>query len=566
MDHIFLSKLVDELAPVLGGKKVRGVVVGREGLAVVLSMPLPRHLVITFSSEVAGFYHGVSPWASSIRKVPRVRKLLVGTQLVSIESVPNDRVLVVRFERMRATGRREIISMVAEWPATRSAIYFVNGAFLEAGIVLEAVGLGQLRLKVGELYRPLPHRPMNVPTLVSEFEQNLERERKVCSSEEIAFRRASGFPPVVTAELLRMVDEEQETIGGAFLRITRMLAVPSHQLCVKREPVFRAGSRYFLLSPIPVFCPEGFKSISTKSFCEAASRGIEFGLRAREIGVIHQRAVTFLKRETGKIERLEKKLAGDSAELPDPSEMRRRAELLLASHQQARRLGGNQVLLPDVFKHERCEIQIPIDPRFSLTANAERYFRLSRKVERSVVRLAKRLDEVQRRSDHLATLAIALEHAQDRYDLELVLSELSGWVEPKHSRKTKLQSLGPRRFKSSRGSEILVGRSGRSNEELTFGMAGPDDLWFHTVDLPGAHVVLRLKGTEYTPDAQDMEEAAAIAAYFSKAQGTSRVEVWVTKRRNLKKIKGAPPGTVRILEGRSVRVQPSLPESGKDPG
>ena len=512
-------------------------------------------------------YRGAAPWVSSRLVAPRVKKLLVGTRLVSIESEPDDRVLVARFERTRATGRREVVSMVAEWPATRSAIYFVDGAFLEAGTVLEAIGLGRLRVTVGERYRPLPHRPLSVPTSAAEFERNLERERRTAPSEQIALRRASGFPPVVAAELLRLVEEGRETAAGAFSRITATLAeAPSPRLWVRCEPAFRSDGRYFLLSPIPVSCPDGFESIPTTSFSEAAARGIELGLRARGTGAIHRRAATCLKRESRKWEKLEARLGKDRSELPEPSVLRRRAELLLASHRQARPAGEGLVLVPDPFEHEGRETEVPIDPRLSLVANAERYFRLSRKAERSARRLAERQGDVGRRLDHLATLALALEDARDRDDVELVLSELPGRGEAERTGKKKQQRLGPRRFESSRGYEILVGRSGRSNEELTFRMAGPDDLWFHAVDLPGAHVVLRLAAAERPPDAPEIEEAAAIAAYFSKARSSSRVEVWVTERRNVKKIKGAPPGTVRIAEGRSVRVEPKLSDSAKNAG
>ncbi len=105
-----------------------------------------------------------------------------------------------------------------------------------------------------------------------------------------------------------------------------------------------------------------------------------------------------------------------------------------------------------------------------------------------------------------------------------------------------------------------MGRSARSNEKLTFEEAKPDDLWFHAVGVAGAHVLLR-KAAGGEPREEQVHQAAAVAAYYSKARGSTSVEVMYTHRKNVRKIRKAPPGTVRVTRFNSVRVKPALPEA-----
>jgi predicted ribosome quality control (RQC) complex YloA/Tae2 family protein len=110
---------------------------------------------------------------------------------------------------------------------------------------------------------------------------------------------------------------------------------------------------------------------------------------------------------------------------------------------------------------------------------------------------------------------------------------------------------------------ILVGRSARSNEELTFELARPEELWFHAAGSAGAHVVLRREKGEQVSRVE-IEEAAGIAAYYSKSRGSTSVEVVYTPRKHVRKIPGAPPGTVRLARYQSVRVRPALTQSSDD--
>ncbi len=114
---------------------------------------------------------------------------------------------------------------------------------------------------------------------------------------------------------------------------------------------------------------------------------------------------------------------------------------------------------------------------------------------------------------------------------------------------------GVRRYRSSDGYEILVGRADRDNDNLTFRIAKSYDLWLHAADYPGSHVVLRNPQRKQVP-ARAVTEAAQLAAKFSQAKGNAKVAVNYCERKFVTKMKGFAPGQVRLSSFKTVLVEP----------
>ena len=115
-----------------------------------------------------------------------------------------------------------------------------------------------------------------------------------------------------------------------------------------------------------------------------------------------------------------------------------------------------------------------------------------------------------------------------------------------------------RRFRSLTidGREILIGKGARENDELTFDVAAPEDFWLHVAEYSGSHVVVRNPGKEKQLDDSILVKAAQLAAYFSQARNSSKVEVHYTKRKHVTKLRRAKPGLVRLLEFKTIKVEP----------
>lgn len=115
---------------------------------------------------------------------------------------------------------------------------------------------------------------------------------------------------------------------------------------------------------------------------------------------------------------------------------------------------------------------------------------------------------------------------------------------------------GARRYLSSDGYEILVGRAARDNDSLTFKIAKPSDLWLHAADYPGSHVIVRNPTRKEIPH-RTLIEAAQLAAYFSQASKDPKVDVHYTERKFLSKPKGSAPGLVRMSRFKNILVKPA---------
>ncbi len=207
---------------------------------------------------------------------------------------------------------------------------------------------------------------------------------------------------------------------------------------------------------------------------------------------------------------------------------------------------------------------VPIDPALGPRQNAEALFRRARKVRRRSALAAQKLPGIVARrrllEDELALVAsLPPEALAERRAAPIDLPVKSAATAAKS---TKMPA-GIREYRSPEGWRILVGKSGAGNEQLTGRIAAPEDFWFHVRDYPGAHVVL--KGAGAQPPDEALRAAGAVAAWHSGARGERLVDVAYTRRKNVRKVKGGPPGKVILGESGTVRVCPGVPGTGEEP-
>ncbi len=201
-------------------------------------------------------------------------------------------------------------------------------------------------------------------------------------------------------------------------------------------------------------------------------------------------------------------------------------------------------------------ITVALDPGLDAKANAAAYFRRYRKAVAKLEHVSRRLSELAAEAAVAEELAWELERAEPE-----TLDDVAESVERFERRKSVSKSRereGKRRpldVKLEHGARIYVGRSPHGNADLTFRVAKPDDLWFHARATPGAHVVLHL-GTPRPPLADELERAAELAAYHSKARESEKVAVDYTERKYVRRQRNAPPGLVWYTNARTLTVKP----------
>ena len=189
-------------------------------------------------------------------------------------------------------------------------------------------------------------------------------------------------------------------------------------------------------------------------------------------------------------------------------------------------------------------IRIPLDPTKTPLENAKRYFEKYNKMKRTYEALSHLIVETRDGISYLESVSNALDIARTEDDLAQVKEELtqSGYVRRKFTKKKEKFKSMPLHYISSDGYDMYVGKNNFQNEELTFSFASGNDWWFHAKKVPGSHVIVKSQG-EDMPD-RVFEEAGKLAAFYSKNNGSEKVEVDYVEKKHVKKVKGQKPGFV----------------------
>jgi predicted ribosome quality control (RQC) complex YloA/Tae2 family protein len=256
-------------------------------------------------------------------------------------------------------------------------------------------------------------------------------------------------------------------------------------------------------------------------------------------------------------QKLLKQLEQDLASHANAELHKRLGDLLLANLSTARR-EGHRVTLVDYFAEDAGPVEIEIDEHSTLPEEAERRFALYSRSKRAVKQINSRLATTRTEFDLVSSQSEALEKIiaeRDEAALEEFTAKQSARPVRARGSKTEKKIPGTRSYLSSDGFEILVGRTARDNDYLTFKVAKPNDLWLHTGDYSGSHVVVRNATRKDVPH-RTLIEAAQLAAQFSQARKDPKVDVHYTQRKFVSKPKGAAPGLVRLMRFKNITVEP----------
>jgi predicted ribosome quality control (RQC) complex YloA/Tae2 family protein len=291
--------------------------------------------------------------------------------------------------------------------------------------------------------------------------------------------------------------------------------------------------------------------------------------KARRVAARTDALRGILKGEVRRLWDAERRLASDIERLGDPGTARRFGEALLAGLHGARRI-GDRAWVSNPYDSEGGEIAVPAPADRTLPAAAEEHFHRARKVERGLEMARSRREGIGRRLERLEILEAQAESARGDEAAEKIEAALRKEGIPVGlgpstragravARREPPRVEGVRLITSSDGLTILIGKTGRDNDRLTFKLAGPDDFWFHAAGVPGAHVVVRSVARGGSPPRATLVEAATAAAWFSDARASSQADVQWTRRKYVRRLRGAPPGTVVLKRFETIRVRPAPP-------
>ena len=274
---------------------------------------------------------------------------------------------------------------------------------------------------------------------------------------------------------------------------------------------------------------------------------------------VKQKGRDLLKTATTARDRVRRKLAAQEKEMAaclDRDHLRICGELITANLYRMER--GQSRLIAQNYYDENCaDVDIPLDVRLSPQENAARYFKQYAKAKTAEKYLTAQLQRGREELQYLESVLQELAQAESEQDFNDIRTELTdgGYLRGRGKKQPGFQRASkPREFRSSAGLRILVGRNNRQNDRLTTKDADKRDVWLHTQKIHGSHVILCTGGAE--PDEQSLMEAASLAAYFSQAQGSTKVPVDYTPVKFVKKPAGAKPGMVVYTTYQTMLADP----------
>ena len=275
---------------------------------------------------------------------------------------------------------------------------------------------------------------------------------------------------------------------------------------------------------------------------------------------MHQDTVRRVKTELEKALRKLGLLTNELADSQNAAEYRQYADLLMGSlHLMTP--GQHKIEVPDLYSGTADEttvslVEIPLDPALGPMANVQRYYKKYSRAKRAQELIQQQIIQCREDILYLESIALSLNDSISRQETLEIIQELieSGYMPATGRPRSFSKPSEPRKIALSSGSVIFVGRNNRQNDIVTFKTAQPRDLWFHTKDIPGSHVILRSAGG--SPSLPDMEKAAHLAAWFSKARESANVPVDYTERRFVKKPSGAKPGFVIYEKQKTLWMTP----------
>ena len=490
-----------------------------------------------------------------------LRKRLTGGRILSIEQPNLDRSVYISIEARNDLGDAVPLTLCAEIMGKYSNIILIS----EKGVIMDAikrVGVGMSNVRTilpGLEYIAPPSQEKANPLKAApgDFYDAISGAMRL---DKALSGRFFGLAPSVAGKLANTVtqgrpweeltEDERQAAAVDIWKFYRNLSdgrfSPAIILDQRGEPE----------GALP-FCPYGFEYRKMPSMGEALD---SFYAETDLIHRMHRQGAGIRKTIQNNIERCKKKLAMQNDAISsegDIEKLRLYGELLTANAYALPHGTGEAAVLN--YYHEPPEpIIIPLDPRLSPNDNAQKYYKKYQKAK-----AARDMAEEQRKKtlEELAYLEGLLDNL-DKCAGDSELRELSeelmneGYIKRPRGKVQRLPASKPMCFISSDGIEIYVGKNNRQNDMLTLKLAGPRDIWMHTKDIPGSHVIIKAED----PPKETLYQGALLAAYYSKGRGGENIPVDYTEKRYVKKPSGAKPGMVIYTTNRTAYVTPDYAE------
>ncbi|HNX15448.1 MAG TPA: NFACT RNA binding domain-containing protein [Oscillospiraceae bacterium] len=498
-----------------------------------------------------------------------LRKLLIGSKLTAVRQDDMERILFLDFTGRSELGELHTITAAAELMGRHSNLIF----FDSDGIIIDAVkrideNVSTVRQIFPGLKYELPPKQnrMSINTLnPSEFVDTLIKDNPGILLEKAFLGTVQGLSPFNCAELCYQAVGDQNVVCGELDEQQRQRLIAAIERCqtrIKNHDICPTGvfdqtgaAVDYSFMPLIRYDKENQKPYDTLSqLLDAFYYTKEHRDRQR------QSSRDLYKLVENAADRTRRKLLTRTQELEDTKnadKYRIYGDLIMANLYSIQK-GDTTVSAVDYTDPDQKTVVIALQNDLTPNRNAQRYYKLYRKADNAAKQLVGLIEKDREELSYLDSVLYSLESTDDSADIAQIREELAAQGYLKHRNVAKNKQKGesqPRKFISSGGFEILVGRNNCQNDQLTFKKAQSNDVWMHARGIPGSHVIIVTTGKQ--PDKQTLTEAAILAALYSKNGKSVRVPVDYTVVKRVKKPIGSPPGFVNYFDFQTAFADPS---------
>lgn len=492
-----------------------------------------------------------------------MRKHLSGARFIRVEDNGFERVVTLLFEGTNEMGDRVRFSLVTELIGKQTNLVLVgaDGRIIDS-LRRSDIEAGGRMIQPGALYT-LPEKQEKLNVIKTEPSEIIEAVKTAAMPLSKALVSVvDGFSPLIAREIVvragcdtdkysnDLISAEETALIGALADFKQKLACPKPTVLVDDKGI----PFEFSYTDITQYGTSAKKTnFSTLSeLLDAVYTERDRKERIRSYANELFKLVNNLLSRTAKKIAIRKK---EQEKCADGDNWRIYGELLKANLYAVER-GVPYVDVQNYYDPELKTVRIPLNVTLTPAQNAQRYFKEYKKCCNAAAMLGQLIEESENELRYIESVADELGRASSVSDLNEIRSELAlaGYIRERGDRKKQVRASAPLEFVSPDGHRVLVGRNNRQNDELTLRTASDGDMWFHTKNIPGSHVIVFCNGDELSDET--VLFAAELAARHSKAAGSSSVPVDYTRVKYVKKPAGAKPGMVIYKTNKTVYVTP----------
>ena len=477
-----------------------------------------------------------------------LRKYLEAGRIADIRQHEVDRVIFIDVDTL-GSGKIETLTLVVELVGKYSNMILVNnGLIVDA---LKKIGTNSSRVRT-----VLPNQEYQLPPAQDKMDpfttpvEELVKRIKTCDTTRIdksVMNTCQGFGPTTAKEVAYRVGGDVDSLSKVLTDIVEACKSPSPCIVFDSNKKILAISAFTLRHLAGEVCAE----YSTLSEMLEAANSMAGSYVPPDKEILSRLVRNELRRATNKITVLERELS----EADNADDWRIRADNLLTYQYNLKDHAGDEVEVVNIYSESGEMITIPLDRRITIAANVQAFYKKYDKLKRGAEYINNQIKLCREEIAYLETVEHSLTASTTLAEIDEIKAEL---IAGRYLKEIKKKTAGSKKakpfiFHAADGTEIIVGKNNYQNDKIRQS-ADPNDIWLHTKDIPGSHVILKTGGVE--PSEDTLITAAKIAAYFSQFKDSSNVPVDYTACKFVKKPSGSKPGFVIFFNQHTLYVTP----------